>query len=128
VTKAPYPDDGRAALKECVRRCIAFSSDNPVEHTLLFQRPVPDFEPSADAYAYANDFYEFVRSLVARAGVSRQEDLDVFASLTQGLSDQQVANEPGGQRWIALVDDVVDTFLDRVHNDGGFKRRRKPRG
>jgi AcrR family transcriptional regulator len=120
-----FPDDPRAALKEFVRRCIAFSSEHPVEHTLLFQRPIPDFEPSPDAYVPAKEFYEVVRRLVSRAGVTRQEDLDIFASFTQGLSDQQVANEPGGQRWVALVDDVVDTFLDRVRNDGGFKRRKR---
>jgi hypothetical protein len=28
-----------------------------------------------------------------------------------GLVDQQISNDPGGDRWIRLIDDVVAMFL-----------------
>lgn len=107
-----YPDDAREAVKVFVGRCVRFASSNPARHHLLFQRHIPAFEPSAESYALAQEFYDYFRRLMARAGVKRQQDLDVFASLVQGLSDQQVSNEPGGERWARLADVVVDMFFD----------------
>jgi AcrR family transcriptional regulator len=122
VVDRDYEGDPDEALKRFVRACIDFSSAHPAQHALLFQRHIPGFVPSHASYALAQEFYEFVRVLWKRAGITRQEDMDVFASLTQGLSDQQVSNEPHGQRWAALVDDVVDSYLDRVRS-GGFRRK-----
>lgn len=119
VVHATYSDEPREALKEFVAACVRFSSLEPARHSLLFQRPIPDFEPSPESYALAEEFYDFFRSLIRRAGVTRQEDLDVFAALCQGLSEQQVSNEPGGDRWVRLAGSVVDMYLDRVEK-GGF--------
>ena len=127
VVDQQYPDDPRDALKLFLRRCVAFSSTHPAEHTLLFQRPIPGFEPSTDSFALAERFYEPFRALMARIGIMKQADLDVLISLTQGLTDQQVANDPGGHRWADLVDDAVDMVLDRVHNGGGFGKRGRRR-
>jgi hypothetical protein len=33
--------------------------------------------------------------------------------VTGGLAAQQNANEPGGTRWVRLVDEITDMYLDR---------------
>jgi hypothetical protein len=34
-----------------------------------------------------------------------------------GLVDQQISNDPGGDRWIRLIDDVVVMFLAHCINE-----------
>jgi hypothetical protein len=56
------------------------------------------------------------------------EYLDLWTALTSGLVWQQIANEPGGDRWARLVDDVVDMFLAHVEAHKNVNKRRKRRG
>ena len=53
---------------------------------------------------------ELTRALLARYGVTRQEDLDLYVALIAGLVDAQLANDPGGSRWLRLLDRAVDMF------------------
>jgi hypothetical protein len=43
--------------------------------------------------------------------------LDLWTALIAGLVDQQISNDPGGDRWIRLIDDVVTMFLAHCAND-----------
>ncbi len=43
--------------------------------------------------------------------VTKPEAIDLWTALTSGLANQQVANDPGGDRWLRLVDDAVSMFL-----------------
>jgi hypothetical protein len=43
--------------------------------------------------------------------VQNPRHLDLWTALTTGLVDQQISNEPGGDRWIRLIDDAVAMFL-----------------
>ncbi len=79
---------------------VQFSTDDIVRHQLLFHRPIPGFEPSPASYALAVEFFEFSRARLVAAGVTDPEDFDVFTALVAGLADQQVANDPGGDRWV----------------------------
>lgn len=102
------------ALARFVGDCVRFSSQNVVRHQLLFQRTIPGFEPSPRSYELAGDFYAVARQLAQAAGVTRQSDLDVFSAMVNGLAHQQVANDPGGRRWVRLADRVVQMFLADV--------------
>ena len=42
------------------------------------------------------------------------DDVDLFSALVSGLSHQQVANDPGGDRWVRLAGRAVDMFLADV--------------
>jgi AcrR family transcriptional regulator len=106
-----YPSDPHEALAQFVGECVQFSSDDVVRHQLLLQRTIPGFEPSAESFAVAVEFYEFGRHLIGRAGVQDSADLDVFTAITTGLAHQQVANDPGGTRWVGLAARSVDMFL-----------------
>src|SRR5262245_11560031 len=47
------PDEPRAAVKTFVRAFVDFSVEDPARSGLLFDRQIPDFEPSPDSYALA---------------------------------------------------------------------------
>jgi AcrR family transcriptional regulator len=105
---------GPAALAEFVALLVRFASDDVVRHQLLFQRTIPGFEPSPESYALALQFYEVARDRAAAAGVTDQADLDVFSALVSGFAHQQVANDPGGDRWVRLAGRAVELFLTAV--------------
>ena len=114
VTDRRYGDEPRKALSTFVADCVRFAGDDVIRHQLLFQRTIPGFEPSAPSYALALEFYTFAQRLADAAGVRTQADLDVLTALVSGLGHQQVANDPGGNRWVRLADQVVDMFLTDV--------------
>jgi AcrR family transcriptional regulator len=107
-------DDPRQALVEFVEVLIRFSSVDVVRHQLLFQRTIPGFEPSAASYGLALQFYELARHRLAAAGATDQDDVDLFSGLVSGLAHQQVANDPGGDRWGRQAGRTVEMFLAEV--------------
>jgi AcrR family transcriptional regulator len=114
VRSLKLSDDPGQALVEFTAALVRFSSQDVVRHQLLFQRTIPGFEPSAASYALALGFYEIARQRLAAAGVSDPADLDIFSALVNGLAHQQVANDPGGDRWVRLAQRAVDMFLTDV--------------
>jgi hypothetical protein len=42
----------------------------------------------------------------------------MWTALTTGLVDQQISNDPGGDRWARLIDDFVTMFLAYCQMDG----------
>ncbi|WP_072803144.1 TetR/AcrR family transcriptional regulator [Rhodococcoides yunnanense] len=101
-------------LTEFVGRVVRFSSDDVERHQLLFQRTIPGFEPSPESYAIAIEFLNRGAALLQAAGVDRAEDVDLFTAMCAGLTHQQVANDPGGDRWVAQARRVVTMFLTEV--------------
>jgi AcrR family transcriptional regulator len=106
-----YGGDPRRALSRLVADCVQFSSDDLIRHQLLFQRTIPGFEPSAESYQLSIDSLARTRAIVRACGISSQRAFDVFTALGSGLAAQQNANEPGGKRWVRLVDETTDMFL-----------------
>jgi AcrR family transcriptional regulator len=114
-----YGDDPQRALSRLVADCVQFSSDDVVRHQLLFQRTIAGFEPSAESMEIAREFYQLGKRAAQAAGIRTQAEMDVLTALISGLAHQQVANEPGGRRWVRRADQVVEMFLS------GVDRRRK---
>ncbi len=104
----------RRALGRLAADLVQFSSDDIVRHQLLMQRTIPGFAPSPESYALALEFYELAVERLAAAGVTAQGDIDVFSALVSGLAHQQIANDPGGKRWVRQAGRVVDMFLADV--------------
>ena len=50
--------------------------------------------------------------------------MDLWTALIGGLSSQQLANEPGGERWIRLFDRAVDMFFAAVDRPPRPKEKR----
>ena len=82
-----------------------------MRYQLLFQRPIPGFEPSSEAYAPAVEGLDETRRALRACGITDLKALDAWTAVTGGLAAQQNANEPGGDRWVRLVDEITDMFL-----------------
>jgi AcrR family transcriptional regulator len=124
----PTTGDARQRFAALARAFVQFSTEDPVRHQLLFQRTIPGFEPSPESYAVAREVYERGRAFLAAAGGTASADMDVWTALVAGLADQQVSNDPGGDRWVRLVDRVVEMFLadlDRRRTGAGPERKRR---
>ena len=52
--------------------------------------------------------------MLLAAGVEDRGALDLYSALTTGLTSQQIANDPGGDRWERLLDEAMDMFLDHI--------------
>jgi AcrR family transcriptional regulator len=108
----PYDsDDPRAVLAAGVRRFVDFCTSDVARYQLLFQRTIPGFEPSPEAFAPAVRALDAVHERLALNGVTDPRHVDVWTALTTGLVDQQISNDPGGDRWARLIDDFVTMFL-----------------
>lgn len=104
-------DDPREVLKASARRFSQFCTNSPAHYQLLFQRTIPGFEPSPESYAPAVGSLEIARGRLALNGITETRHLDMWTALITGLVDQQVSNNPGGDRWTRLIDEAVDMFL-----------------
>ena len=104
----------RELLKEAARRWFEFCTADPVRYQLLFQRTIPGFEPSAQSYTLATEHLTAFAQVLVEAGATDETALDLWTALFTGLADQQISNDPGGDRWARLVDDSVDMFCNHV--------------
>jgi AcrR family transcriptional regulator len=97
---------------------IAFCVDNPGRSQLLFLRTIPGFEPSEESYALAVLSLAAVYDEFANLGVDDPVAVDLYTAMVGGLVNQQIANDPGGKRWIGLADEVLDMLLDHLRKTG----------
>ena len=114
LTVQQWPADPRAILRSVARVFVEFSAEDVERYQLLFQRTLPAFQPSPEAYALAVQVFDQMRARLALAGVSDPEHFDLWTALVAGLSAQQTANDPGGDRWLRLVDEAVDMYADHI--------------
>jgi AcrR family transcriptional regulator len=110
------PDDGldRNDFRAGARTFFAFCTEDPVRYQLLFQRTLPDFEPSPESYQLAVELIDRLDRQLASLGVTEQHHRDLWTAMLSGLTGQQLANEPGGDRWGRLLDEAVDLYCDHV--------------
>lgn len=110
-------------LVALVKDLVRFSSEDVVRHQLLFQRTVPGFEPSVSAMEPARQFVDLMTERLRAAGLDSPADVDLFSAIVSGLAHQQVANDPGGDRWVLLAGRVVEMLVADV--DGRSARPTK---
>lgn len=95
-------------------RFFLFCTSDPVRYQLLFLRTVPGFEPSPESYAVAVQALTRVQDDMAALGITDPQAGDLATALFTGLVSQQIANEPGGSRWLRLVDRAASMLLTEV--------------
>lgn len=98
-------------LRREARIFLDFCVEDPVRYQLLFERTLPGFEPSPEAFAPAVEALDHARRALRACGITTGRGLDAWTAVTIGLAAQQNANEPRGDRWVRLVDEIVDMFL-----------------
>ena len=113
-TETAWPTQPRDLLRLQARILVEFSTEDPARHQLLFERTIPDFEPSPESYAIAVQVYDIGRERQAAAGLTDQAQFDLWTALVAGLITQQIANDPGGDRWLRLIDQAVDMYVDHA--------------
>jgi AcrR family transcriptional regulator len=106
------PANPRAAIRRVARVFFDYTVANPARHQLMNQRTIPGFEPSADSYAPAIRMFELGQQIFRNVGLTDPSDFDIFTAISAGLVSQQLANDPGGTRWSALLDRTIDVWAD----------------
>ena len=109
VTFSPDP---RAALKQWLTAFATVGGEEVPRYQLLFQRPIPDFTPSPESYALAEKVLGDAYTLMRAAGVTEQADMDCIVAMTAGITDAQISNDPGGDRWLRHLNRLVDLLVD----------------
>jgi AcrR family transcriptional regulator len=115
------------ALRVGTRGFIEFAVEDPARHHLLFQRTIPGFEPSEASMAVATEAYDQMRAQLAVHGITDQADFDLITAVNTGLADQQISNDPGGDRWLRQADraaDMLASALERRPRTSTRKGRR----
>jgi len=109
----PDPADvgAREALIASTRAFIEFCNENEPRFTLMFQRSIPGWRPSDDAYQEAVDNLRRLDAFLECCGITDMRSRDLWTAIVTGLASQQVTNDPGGDRWLTLIDETVDMFL-----------------
>lgn len=115
--------DPKEALRERARIFLTFCMEDLGRFQLLFQRTIPGFQPSPEAYAPAVDALETAREAIRASGIEDPRALDMWTAINAGLASQQTSNDPGGDRWVRLADEATAMFLDHYLP---LTKKRKP--
>ncbi len=99
-------------LRRAARLFVEFAVEDPARFQLLFLRTIPGFEPSPGSYAMAQRALDELVLVLRAAGVTEGRDVDLWTATLTGLATQQISNDPGGKRWLRLVDDAARRLLD----------------
>jgi len=121
LESAPPRDD---PFKAEAREFFAFCTEDPARYQLMFQRPMPGFEPSPKAYASSVEVFEGLSRRFAARGIKGPDALELWTFLMTGITARQIANESGGDRYAHHLDSLVNMYLAHVQP----RPKRKGRG
>lgn len=119
----PEQPDRVGALRAMARLFVGFAVEDPARAQLMFMRTIPGFTPSPETYAVAVEVVELGKKRFSETGVKAGR-FDLWTAVVSGLSFQQIANEPGSDRWSGLVDEAVEMFLAYVGEPSRRGRRK----
>jgi AcrR family transcriptional regulator len=127
MTRPDESDEPRDLLVASVARFVEFCTSDVPRYQLLFQRTIPGFEPSTESFTPAVRALDALHERLARNGITDPRLVDMWTAWTTGLVDQQISNDPGGDRWARLTDEFVTMFLDycRAHRTPAKPASRK---
>jgi AcrR family transcriptional regulator len=99
---AARAEPGWAALTAGLEAIMRLGLDHQVTGQLLNWRPVPGFEPSAEAFAPSIELVQDIRRLLAAAAdrgeldtaAASEEGAALLSALIAGVMSQQLANQP----------------------------------
>lgn len=109
-------DDPVASGLTIVDTFVRFCTSDPTRYQLLFQRTIPGFVPSEASYAVAQEAYDLSVGPLRALGLDGPQ-LDLFTAVTAGLVAQQIANDPGGDRWVRLTRRATTMLLRELVPD-----------
>lgn len=107
-------DPNHEVLHLGARAFFDFCTADPTRYQLMFQRVIPGFEPSPESYRLAIANFEQMGTQLAAAGMDDPAHVDLWTAVMTGLTSQQMTNDPGGDRWLRLLDEAVDLLCDHA--------------
>jgi AcrR family transcriptional regulator len=126
--EAELPADPRQALHRLGRHFCDYAVADLARHQLMNERVIPGFEPSPEAYAPSLRVFAHGRAAVGRLADISDEDFEVWVAIIGGLINQHHANDPGGTRYVRLLERGIDMWADAVGIPPTPRRsRRQPR-
>lgn len=108
----PATGTAREQLQRFSRTVLDFVVENPPRQQLLFQRTIPGFEPSPASYRLATRLVDRSVALLSAVGAGDPQQVDVYTAIIGGLGSQQIANDPGGDRYTRHLEALLDIVLD----------------
>lgn len=102
---------------------MRFAQENPDYYQIMFQRPVPNFVPSAENLALSftslDRFTAFLHDILESEGINPgipdEQARDIIIALNHGLTEMHLANNPelpvGEGRYGGLIHQAVETLL-----------------
>ena len=114
--RTPVTGDPLSDLRAGMHAFVGFCTEDPVRYQLMFQRTIPRFEPSPETFALSIAGLERLKDRLAGLGINDARSLDLLTAVGTGITDQQISNDPGGDRWIRLVDDAMEMYFNYVTN------------
>lgn len=125
MDERPYQDGSlRENLISVMSTYMRFAQENPDLYQLMFQRPVPGFEPSQESMAVSLTRLDAQRSQFEplfgadelQTNLPFEEARDIFIALQHGLTELHLANNPdlpvGEGRFGKLIEQAVQLVLD----------------
>jgi AcrR family transcriptional regulator len=122
ISALPATLDPVEGMRLRARVFLEFCVEDPVRYQLLFQRTIPKFEPSPEAYDPALRVLDEAREALRACGITSGRAFDAWLALTAGIAAQQNANEPGGDRWVRLADELSDMYFEHYRQPTGRRR------
>lgn len=119
------PTDPRMRLRTTATIYFDFAVADLPRHLIMDTRTLPDFTPSAEAYHPSLQCYAHMRTALREIGIRRDTDIDLYTALLGGLVTQQLANDPGGNRWRRLLPRAMDMYADALGLPARTSNRRK---
>lgn len=107
----PQGDDPRVNLVHSVSDFLDFCVSNPGRFHLMLQHSVSGFTPSTESLRCSAESLQIIVDRAASAGVRDAADVDLLRALINGLASEQIANEPGGRRFISQAERAVTVIL-----------------
>jgi AcrR family transcriptional regulator len=104
----------REIFRTASRVFFDFCTEDPDRYQLLFQRTLPGFEPSPESFSLAEELMAKLQAALTELGATEPSDVDMWTAISSGLTSQQIANDPGGNRWNRLLDDAIDMFFAHI--------------
>lgn len=105
------PSRARDVVAEAMRAFMEFCREDVARYQLLFTPAVPGFVPSEEAMEVAGAALAMVHERLAQVGLGGASQEDLFVALASGLVNQQIANDPDGDRWERLIGRAAEMFV-----------------
>jgi AcrR family transcriptional regulator len=108
------PAGPRARLTGIALNYFDYAVADLARHQLMDVNVIPGFRPTEQAYAPAQEAYALLVEELRDMGIAAQDTADIYTAIVGGLVNQQLANDPGGDRWRRLVPRVIGMFADNL--------------